>query len=327
MERFKFFETVIEPSVERLGLFGLSHDVNFDGRNFVVFHKVSKNVFTEFDGRLSRYLAAVKGKGLPNATIQTTIRDVSSGQTWAPYAPRHAPSVPHALAIAGRLALGSAGAAGVRVGAWTHDGMDPAQPMDLTSETLDMLERGLEICGEIGSIEFLEISGDFERILVRPVGSGLDMISIDIGRGMLSIPNVSEMGGAAWQGPVFGFETAAQQAPAIMVFLGRARHAVATAKEAAIHAFRESAEQRIMNFNDALAGRSLTGYRLESATSLVSRLQAGLGDTLLGLSEAAQMTALDWASQVRELPGSDRTIERRKPRSTDPIRPRLVDQV
>ena len=323
MDQYKFFETVIEPSVERLGLFGVAHDVHFDGHNFVVLHKVSKNVFTDFDGKLSRYLAAVHGRGLPAATVQTTIRDVGNGRTWTPYAPRHAASVPHALAIAGRLALGGEKAANVRVGAWMNEATGAEQSFKVSGESIEMLDRGLEICRRIGAVDFLEISGDFDRVLARPLGSKLDMISIDLNRGMISIPTVSEMGGSAWQGPIFGFEKAINQAPAIMAFLGRARHAVSTAKEDAIHAFREAAEQRILSFNEALAGRQLSGYRLESATALVSRLQAGLGDSLLGLSEAAQMTALDWAVQVRELPTEARSAAARVA-GPEGLRPRLV---
>lgn len=322
MDQYRFFETVIEPSIERLGLFGVAHDVHFDGSNFVVMHKVSKNVFTDFDRKLSRYLAAVHGKGLPNATVQTSIRDVASGRTWSPYAPRHAASVPHALAMAGRLALGSEKAANVRVGAWMNDTIGADQNYDVTEESIEMLERALGICRRIGSIDFLELSGDFERLLVRPIDSKLDMVSIDLNRGMISIPTVSEMGGAAWQGPIFGFEKAIRQAPAITAFLSRARHFVALAQEDAIQAFREASEERIISFNQALAGRQLSGYRLDGATALVSRLQAGLGDTLLGLSEAAQMTALDWAVQVRDLPADERPATRLS--GSDEIRPRLV---
>lgn len=323
MDQYKFFEAVIEPSVERLGLFGVEHDVHFDGSNFVVMHKVSKNVFTDFDGRLSRYLAAVHGRGLPNATVQTTIREVASGRTWTPYAPRHAASVPHGLAIAGRLALGAEKAANIRVGAWMNDSLGIDQSFQATEDSIEMLEQGLEICRHIGSIEFLEISGDFERLLARPVDGDMEMVVVDLIRGMISVPTLSTMGGPAWQGPIFGFDKALKQAPAITAYLGRARHQVALAKEEAIHAFREASEARILSFNAALAGRQLSGYRLDSATALVSRLQAGLGDSLLGLSEAAQMTALDWAVQVRELPDH----ERRRPRRLTPaedIRPRLV---
>ena len=34
---------------------------------------------------------------------------------------------------------------------------------------------------------------------------------------------------------------------------------------------------------------------MKGASTLIARLQAGLGSSLLGLSEAAQVTALDWA--------------------------------
>ena len=321
MDQDRFFETVIEPGVQRLGLFGVAHDVHFDGRNFVVLHKVSKNVFTEFDSKLSRYLAAVKGRGLPMATVQTSIRDVGSGRSWTPYAPRHTASVPHALAVAARLALGSEQAADVRVGAWVNEENGTDEAFSVSRESIEMLERGLEICRMIGTVDFLEISGDFERVLARPMDSKMDMVVIDLARGMLSIPTVSELGGSAWQGPIYGFEKAISQAPAIMSFLARARHAVAMCKEDAIHNFREAAETRILSFNEALANRPLAGYRLEAATSLVSRLQAGLGDTLLGLSEAAQMTALDWAVQVRDMPADARA---KLVGNTDEIRPRLV---
>ena len=106
MDQIKFFETIIEPSTERLGLFGIAHNVSFDGRSFVVTHKISKNVFTEFDGKLSRYLAAVTGIGLPGATVETRIREVSGSRSWTPYPARHLPSVPEALATAATLSLG-----------------------------------------------------------------------------------------------------------------------------------------------------------------------------------------------------------------------------
>lgn len=321
MDQDKFFEAVIEPSVERLGLFGVTHDVMFDGRSFVVQHKVSRNVFTEFDAKLSRYLAAVRGQGLPNATVETTIRDVATKRSWAPYSPRHAPSVPHALAVAGRLALGEESVADLRVGAWMNDETGTEQSFSVSRESIEMLEKGLEVCGQIGTVEFLEISGDFEQVMARPYGSQMDMVMIDLGRGMISVPTLGEGNNSVWQGPLYGFEKAVRQAPQVMGFLARARHAVALSKEEAIRGFREAAEARILDFNRALAGRPLVGYRLERASSLVSRLQAGLGDTLLGLSEAAQMTALDWAVEVSDRPDGAVTLDGQ---TDDGVRPRLV---
>jgi len=265
---------------------------------------------TGFDGKLSKYLAAVTGTGLSGASVETRIRDAAGGRSWMPYPIRHVASVPDAFAAAARFALGEKKSVTARVGVWLNDDDTGGETKtDINEETVRVLERALKVCRFVGTVDFLEISGDFERVLTRPVGSDMDMMVIDLQRGTVSIPTAKATSGPAWQGPIFGFEKAANQAPAVSAFLGRARHAVSLAKEEAILTFRDAAEERIMSFNEALGGRDLSGYRLKSATSLVSRLQAGLGDTLLGLSEAAQITALDWATQVQE---TTRTPELRR---------------
>lgn len=321
MEQNKFFESVVEPSTERLGLYGIAHDVNFDGRHFIVSHKVSKNVMTEFDKRLSCYLSAVTGVGLPGSTVETRIRDVESGRTWNPYPARFAPAMPDALAMAVRLSLGSEDRVRVRMGAWMADDKTLERERELTVEAAMALDQAVSVCKQIGPMEFLDVSGDLDRVIVRPTGAKLDMLVMDVERGTISVPTTTELGGVAYQGALFGFEQAARKVPAISTYLARARHEVSLAKEEAIYAFREAAEGRIMEFDSALAGRELTGYRLDSARALVSRLQAGLGDTLLGLSEAAQLTALDWAMEVRSLPS---TGSKAKGDPNLPNRPRLV---
>ena len=55
---------------------------------------------------------------------------------------------------------------------------------------------------------------------------------------------------------------------------------------------------RILAFDRALAGRPLDGHRLDAAVALVERLKAGLGGSLNGLSEDAQITALDWSAAI-----------------------------
>lgn len=297
MDHLRFYESVVEPSTERLGLFGIAHDISFDRRNFVVSHKVSKNVFTGFDTRLSRYLAAVRGEGLPHGTVETSIRDVTTGRAWTPYPPRYCDSIPAALATAAKLALGSSSQMNVRIGAWISQDGGLDHERTITTDTVAGLEQALQICGLIGTADFLEISGDLDRVLVRPVGAALDMIMMDLQRGTVSVP--SSEGGRAHQGPLFGFAQAARTVPEVSGYVSRARHAVASAKEEAIHAFREASEERIIQFNQALGNRPLTGYRMEAASSLVARLQAGLGMSLTGLNEAAQMTALDWAALMR----------------------------
>lgn len=298
MEDTEFFDAIINPSTERIGLFGMAHDITFDGRNFVVLHKVSKNVLTEFDNRLSCYLAAVHGIGLPGAAVETRIRDVSTGRSWSPYPIRHVATVPEALVLAAELALGPEAQMRVRMGAWMSEDGVLDQERLITVDTVASLERAIANCRLIGTTEFLEISGDYDRVLVRPVGSKLDVMVMDLGRGTISVPTTSELSGTAYQGPLFGFEAALRQNAAVANFVSKARHAVATAKEEAILSFREMAEERIHEFDAAIGGRPLVGYRMSGASTLIARLQAGLGSSLLGLSEAAQVTALDWAEMV-----------------------------
>lgn len=296
MDHVRFFESIAEPSTERLRLFGVAHEAMAEGRDIVVSHLVSKNVFTSFDRRLSRYLAAVTGTGLPHATVETRVRDGASGRTAAQGTPRHAASAPAALAIAARLALGSEACVSTRLGNWNagEDGLGREQV--ITAYMVDALEHALGICARIGAADFLEVSGDLERVLVRPAGTDLDVMVIDLQRGTVAVPVAPGEGGGTVQAPLFGFDESAQTMPSVGSYLGRARHAVAAAREAAIAEFREAAEERIIQFDVALSNRPLTGYRLEAATSLVARLQTVLGDSLVGLSEAARVTALDWAA-------------------------------
>ena len=320
MDQVRFFETIAEPSTERLRLFGLAHDGVAEGRAVIVSHLVSKNVFTGFDTRLSRYLAAVTGTGLPQATVETRLRDPATGRSASHGAPRHAASAPAALAIAARLAIGGETLVNARLGNWNagEDGLGREQA--ITAYMVEALEQALAICNRIGAADFLEVSGDLERVIVRPAGADLDVLAMDLQRGTVAVPAAPGAGGTV-QAPLFGFEEAAQSMPAVGGYLGRARHAVAAAREAAIADFREAAEERIMQFDAALANRPLTGYRLEAATSLVARLQAVLGDSLVGLSEAARITALDWAA-LMTCPAADARNPAAQPHAA--LSPRLI---
>jgi hypothetical protein len=232
------------------------------------------------------------------------------------------PSVPDALATAAKLALGSESRLMARFGSWTTDDGLPNQDRLITTESMLALDRAMTVARQIGAIEFLELSGDLDRVMLKPLDARMDMLMMDVERGTISVPTTAELAGVAYQGPLFGFEQAVREVPAVNTYLSKARHLISVAKENAIYDFRAAAEQRIARFDDALGGRDLTGYRLDSALSLVSRLQAGLGDTLLGLSEAAQLTALDWASDVRQLPDLRDTGNGGD--NGSPNRPRLV---
>ena len=309
MDHFRIFDTLAEPSAERLRLFGIAYETAAPvagpgvagpgaagSRRVVVSHLVAKNVFTAFDSRLSRHLAAVTGAGLPHATVETRVRDLATGRTALQGTPRHAGSAPAALAVAARLALGGQDRVAVRLGNWDAGDEGLGQERLLTAFQVEALERALGICARIGVADFLEVSGDLDRVLVRPADAGLDVLVMDLGRGTVAVPPVAGAGGPATQASLHDFELAADTIPAVAAWLARARHAVAAAREAAVRDFRQAAEERIMQFDAALAGRPLTGHRLEVAASLVARLQAELGESLAGLSEAARVTALDWAA-------------------------------
>lgn len=296
MDHLRIFDSIAEPSAERLRLFGIAYEAMAEQRNVVVSHLVAKNVFTSFDARLSRHLAAVTGAGLPHATVETRVRDLATGRTATQGKPRHAASAPAALAIAARLALGAQDRVAVRLGNWNAGDEGLGQERVITAHTVEALERALGICARLGVADFLEMSGDFEKVLVRPSGARLDVMVMDLQRGTVAVPAAAESGGQASQTSLFDFESAADTMPNIAAYMARARHAVAAAREAAVRDFREAAEERIMQFDAALAGRPLIGHRLEVAASLVARLQAVLGDSLVGLSEAARVTALDWAA-------------------------------
>ena len=300
MDRASLFENIVAPSIERLGLFEIVHDGQYDGRDFRVTHRISKHVFTEFDAKLSKYLAAVQGMGLPGASVETKIHDPRKDRTWSPYPVRQVLAVPDALLAGTRLALGDRETVDARIGGWVNKDARPHREVELTDETAGMLERSLKLCLEMGSTEFLEISCDHERVLARPAGSEMGMMVIDITRGVVTVPEVGRSATGHWQGPLYGFEESMRTVNVVTDYIAQARHEVAHAKEDAILNFREAAEKRIMQFDDALGDKGLTGFRLKAAEALVSRLQVGLGDTLLGLSEAAQITALDWADQVSD---------------------------
>ena len=64
---------------------------------------------------------------------------------------------------------------------------------------------------------------------------------------------------------------------------------------------RSAAEQRIHEFDRALAGRHLAGHWLKGASALIARLRAGLGDGFAGIAEDARGKTLDWCAEIRKV--------------------------
>ncbi len=116
--------------------------------------------------------------------------------------------------------------------------------------------------------------------------------------GSVSMPCTNGSAITPFECPIHGFATHAAGNVLAQGYMARARHALVATKEAAVLEFRAAAENRILSFDRALAGRPLDGHRLEAAVALVERLKAGLSGSLIGLSEDAQITALDWSAAI-----------------------------
>ncbi len=116
--------------------------------------------------------------------------------------------------------------------------------------------------------------------------------------GSISMPCTNGEVITPFECPIHGFAKHAADNVLAQGYMARARHALVATKEAAVLEFRAAAEDRILAFDRALAGRPLDGHRLDAAVALVERLKAGLGGSLSGLSEDAQITALDWSAAI-----------------------------
>ena len=53
MSQHSVFQAVIEPSLDRVPVIEVRHTEHHGGRDIVLSHMVRRNVFTEFDRRLS----------------------------------------------------------------------------------------------------------------------------------------------------------------------------------------------------------------------------------------------------------------------------------
>jgi hypothetical protein len=160
------------------------------------------------------------------------------------------------------------------------------------------LTAALEFCAALGEAEFLELSGDYDLLVVQPASTDHKPVTIDIFRGSLTVHAVYGDGKDVFEGPLFDQRRLMLENPVVRSYLAATRHALAAAKEDAVLTFRAAAESRILNFDRALAGKPLDDYRLDAVISLVARLKAGLGENLSGLSEDAQITALDWSASI-----------------------------
>ncbi|MEM7496402.1 MAG: hypothetical protein AAF371_00250 [Pseudomonadota bacterium] len=269
-----------------------------DDRPCVISHLVSRNVFTDFDLKLSRHLAAVRSGGFPGVTVTIRARENTPGTVWTEGRDQHFVTVPHALRGIALRAIGDRGCAtlsfaGVEGSTEAVNCETPARRIEKTE--IDAFGAALEFCRSLGAFEFLELSGDFDILMVRPATAAFSPITIDLFRGSVSVPPSAGRSHDGYEGALYELQRNVDRNPAARSYFAAARHAMMEAKEDAVLAFRAAAEARIHAFDRALSDRPLEGHRLDAVLSLVARLRAGLGDDLTGISEDARITALDWA--------------------------------
>lgn len=314
------FRAVIEPSIDRVPVIETRHTEVSGGREVVISHIVRRNVFTEFDQRLSRHLAATSGRGFPGVSVVTRWRPHGSTDPWTELEQTDERSVPHALAAIGRRALANRDSTVLRL---HHQELALGERSvggvrrTLCTDDLKSLERALEVADMLGELPFIEVSGDFDLVVVTPPDRDIPPVTIDLVTGRVGISGGSAQGqglGAS----LYDIERLFGQEGEGRVYLASVRRALIAAKQDAVLDFRAAAERRILDFDGVLAGRKLAGHRLQAAASLVWRLKAGLGDSLSGLSEHAQLTAFDWQAEMQEGEASDsHDLRRRRP--TDPV--------
>jgi hypothetical protein len=295
-----FFHTVIEPSIEAIPLLQVLHAERVDGSPRELTQTICRNVYTEFDRKLSRHLAATRGRGFPGFTVTVEVAGSLGEGGRSRLAAAFHDSVPHALRELAERAFTRSGAVELtfrRRASGGEDGRSVTHKRRLSSADIELLGVALDICEELGEAEFLDISGDFSIIQVAPPGR-LDPVVMHLRNGTVSVPSSSGPGSAPFQWPIHAFAEHASTNLAVQSYLACVGHAIVGEKEAAIDAFRRAAERRILDFHAARAGRPLDGHWRDAAVGLIARLRAGLGDTLGGIAEDARGIALDLAASL-----------------------------
>ena len=289
------FENTVEPELERIPVLEVVHSEKHHGRKFQVHQTICRNVFTSFDRKLSRHLAATTGEGFPDFKTTVEVREIKKNGHSRKLSSASHSSVPHALISIAKRAFDRNGPVELIFKHGNQSETDPKGPRrTVKTDELQMLARALKVCRLLGETEFLDISGDFDILIVSPPG-GLKPMTMSLSKGTVSVPGT---GGndMPFECPIMTFSEKAAKDPIAQQYLARARHALVAAKEQAIAEFRTAAEERILETNEALDGCALDGHRLTAVEGLVERLREGLGYNLRGLSEHARITALDWSA-------------------------------
>ncbi|MHA1530245.1 MAG: hypothetical protein ACTSVG_14585 [Alphaproteobacteria bacterium] len=302
------FKSVVERSLERIPVLEVSHVERLQGTDYIITQTIQRNVFTDFDRKLSRHLAATKGAGFPAFTVAVQVNERGRGGPPRFLNPVHHASVPHALKGIADRAFAHCGRVDLTVHSNSPGAGDRVAGVkrEVSTDDIEALDAALNICRHLGEAEFLDISGDFDIIIAGPPGE-LKPIIMHLKNGSISMPCTNGEVITPFECPIHGFAGHAAGDVLAQGYMARARHAMVATKEAAVLEFRATAESRILAFDRALAGRPLDGHRLDAAVALIERLKAGLGGSLNGLSEDAQITALDWSAAIASGDGKPAT--------------------
>ncbi|MEM7176904.1 MAG: hypothetical protein AAGD47_08665 [Pseudomonadota bacterium] len=299
MSEKNLFQTVIEPSVERVPVLELAQIVETDDMRLEAIYLLERTVMTAFDKKLSDHLAAVQGSGFPQISMQITIRDPETGKTWHPMDRQVFPTIPHALHFAGQFALGDRETCSLKVFSRVRaafSGKAVGIVEEISAIRLDALRACIEVCELMGEFEYLHVTGNFTTIVIQTVDHSFEPVVVDLERGTVTVPSTT--GGTSYVGPLFNPLKSISENRDAAIYFTQVNHRLTVMKEEAIWSFRAAAEERIVGFDKALGGQALTGYRMTAAETLVHRVRAGMGENLLGLSEQAQVTALGWAGLI-----------------------------
>lgn len=294
------FKTMIEPSLDGIPVLNILHSEWHDGVKFRVTQTVSRNVFNEFDRKLSDHLAGTRGTGFPAYRVTVDINDLRSKAAPKRIESSYHSSVPHALMRAAERAFARTGPVELML---QRGDSNPGQILPICQRRkvdasyITLLNGALGLCRHIGATAFLDVAGEFDEMTITPPG-GLDPIVLRLQSGTVLVPSTLDSNKPPFEWPIFAFAEHSATNVAAQNYLARVRQAVVTRKEEAVLAFRAAAEGRILDFDRALAGRALEGHWLDGAIGLIVRLEAGLGADLSGLSEAARGKALDWRAAI-----------------------------
>ncbi|MEM9781914.1 MAG: hypothetical protein AAF899_05515 [Pseudomonadota bacterium] len=301
MRDLTLFETIVQPSVERIPLMDVRFKVTIDGRPCVISNVIERNVFTDFDIKLSRHMAAVRGGGFPSISVSQRMRLDDPMAPWSGSRQQHFLTVPHALRAVARRALDEREKSTLYFADVTgpiERAEEDLPTRDIEKTEIKTFGTALEFCRTLGAFEFLDLSGDFDMLIVQPAGTEMQPITVDLFRGMVAVPGTVSGKSEGFVGALYELRRNTQSNEVARSYYATARHAMTSAKQDAVLDFRAAAETKIHAFDRALAGRPIAGHRLDAAMSLVARLRTGLGETLHGISEDARITALDWADAV-----------------------------